>query len=209
MDTTRYKEVNGYRWPLHDTECMAVVFSTFNDARLAMDHCTRKRTVIQAGGNCGVWANGFAEHFANVLTFEPDPTNFHCLLWNTKKTPNVHSFCAGLGHQQMTATIDTPEGNCGAAQIDLRNGRVSIITIDSLEPRDVDLIYLDVEGFEYFALKGARNTIDYSRPVVAFEDKGLSERYGIPQGDAEIYMAMTHGYKVIARPNRDVIMVPA
>jgi hypothetical protein len=45
-------------------------------------------------------------------------------------------------------------------------------------------------------------------PVLALDDKGLSERYGYSKGKVVEHLKNSFGYEVVARPNRDVIMVP-
>ena len=39
-------------------------------------------TVIQAGGNCGLYPRLYANMFNWVYTFEPEPMNFYCLVQN-------------------------------------------------------------------------------------------------------------------------------
>jgi hypothetical protein len=46
---------------------------------------------------------------------------------------------------------------------------------------DPDLIHLDVEGFEAFALLGAKETIARSRPLIVLETNGSGDEYGWPQ----------------------------
>ena len=51
---------------------------------LIMSYVPNKKTVIQAGGNCGLYARLYATVFDSVFTFEPDPINFSCLAENCK-----------------------------------------------------------------------------------------------------------------------------
>jgi hypothetical protein len=46
---------------------------------------------------------------------------------------------------------------------------IPMITIDSLGLDDIDLMQLDLEGFEYDALVGARETIERCKPVIIVE----------------------------------------
>jgi hypothetical protein len=82
-----------------------------------------------------------------------------------------------------------------------------VLTIDSLSLPNCDLIYLDIEGYEMLALFGAANTISNYFPVIAVEDKGLSETFGYKKGDIEYYLIHEWDYKVVERPGRDVILV--
>ena len=45
-----------------------------------------------------------------------------------------------------------------------------MITIDSLQLEACDFIKIDVEGFEYFVIKGAIQTIQKYKPVIFYEE---------------------------------------
>ena len=50
--------------------------------------------------------------------------------------------------------------------------------IDDLNLTQCDLIHLDIEGYEYFALLGAMSTIKKYSPVIALESQNHSNNYG-------------------------------
>jgi hypothetical protein len=85
-------------------------------------------------------------------------------------------------------------------------GAIRSMPIDGLSLKSCDLIYLDIEGGEMPALRGARKTIEKFKPVIVVEDKKLSHRYGYSKGQIETWLAADYGYKVVARPHRDVVM---
>lgn len=86
-------------------------------------------------------------------------------------------------------------------------GGLPTLCIDDLSLRECDLIYLDIEGYEFRALRGALATIERCHPVIVVEDKGLSERYGSARGDIEKWLGAEFGYRVAARPHKDVVLV--
>jgi len=45
-----------------------------------------------------------------------------------------------------------------------------MIALDSLALTDIDLIELDLEGYEYDALLGAKETIERNKPVLIIEN---------------------------------------
>lgn len=208
--TPGYKRVNGYLWPASDVDCMAVVFDTTSDLDIALNFVKQRNATIrdsvaiQAGGAQGVWANHLCTRFDIIYTFEPEPTNFACLCQNCEAL-NVIKMHAALGERRGTIGMEYPEGdrNMGACRI-APNGAIPIMRIDDLCLSRCDFIQLDIEGMEPLAIEGARETIQRCRPVLMIEDKGLSEHYGHPRA----WTDKLPGYKVVARPNRDVILVP-
>ena len=163
-----------------------------------------------------MWAVKFAAHFSHVYTFEPDPKNYTALLYNVRDFAGTiipMPFALTSKPKQHVSMI-REDRNCGAHQITFNDQSEGLptMTIDDLSmpgTDDVDLIYLDIEGAEMLALRGAQDTIRRSRPVIAFEDKGLGIPFGYNQGDIEKWLASEFGYAVKHRVNRDVIMVPA
>ena len=70
------------------------------------------------------------------------------------------------------------------------NHNIKCITIDSLNIKDVDFIKIDVEQYEWFALQGAKETIETYHPVIMMEVKEDNPY------EAEIMDLMQkHGYK--------------
>jgi FkbM family methyltransferase len=207
----KYRDERGLLWPAYDEKCAAVVFKMAKDLDHVLPMLKNKRVCIQAGGNCGVWPRVLAPLFSQVLTFEPDPMNYVALKHNVADFPNVTPFNVALGTEAGFVDMFTPShetDNCGALQVDVKPfGTVPMISIDSLYVSAIDMIYLDIEGFEIPALRGAARTIRENRPLVVIEDKGLSERYGHKQGDADRVMA-DFGYKVAKRMHRDVVYSP-
>lgn len=201
-----YRLERGLLWPADDRDCAAVVFDTVPDMDHALKHCRQFELAVQAGGNMGVWALSLAAKFDRVVTFEPDPKNFRALVHNTSTAKNILSLPCALGNQAGTwCDLEREAGNAGAHQVTM--GDIApIVTLDGLNLPALDLLYLDIEGFEMMAILGGVEAIVRFKPVIAIEDKGLSDRYGYSQGQAEKFLA-THGYEVVARPHRDVVMV--
>lgn len=199
-----FKRVRGYDVPADDTECIKVVFDTVKDLKPAYELCRKFNVAVQAGGNFGVWAAELSKRFATVYTFEPDPLNFAALCRNIGDNQKIIKLQAGLGHIGFCTDMHRNPKNAGAHYVE-GFGVLPIIRLDSLGITACDLIVLDIEGMELLALRGAAHTIKEFKPVIHLEDKGLSEKFGNAKGEAEKWLA-TFGYKVRARPHRDVIL---
>jgi FkbM family methyltransferase len=196
-------------WPDQDEKCRAVVFDWAADLEVAYKHCKQFRTGIQAGGNMGVWPWLLAKKFKDVFTFEPDPRLLPHLMQNLHGLDNVVKMHCGLWDRRATCLIaDEKPNNLGAQYVVPKiDGPIQLQAIDDFEFYDVDLIYLDIEGAEMKALRGAVKTIYDWRPTIVVEDKGLSDKFGSRKGDIERWLAREFGYRVAARPHRDVVMV--
>ena len=183
-----------------------------DDAMLRIEVlCAKRRTCIQAGGALGIWPIRLAQFFDRVVTLEPHPVNYGCLLHNTDGIKAILAINAALGKEpgqvKMMLHVDE-KGNSGAYYVK-RGGDIQRITIDSLGLSDVDLIYLDIEGAETDALLGATDTIAKYRPVIGLEDKKNQfwRRYHYNRSPVEM-LVKDFGYKEIARYHLDVILAP-
>ena len=95
---------------------------------------------------------------------------------------------------QVAAVLDT-----------VTSRRVALDTLDSFGLQDVDLVKIDVEGYESFVVQGARRTLIRSRPIVIVEQKSGSERYGVPRLKA-VHQIERLGARVLRRVYDDYIL---
>jgi FkbM family methyltransferase len=162
------------------------------------------RTVIQAGGNIGVYPATMAQQFERVITVEPDTVNYQALLLNVAGRDNIEHAPAALGEKEGRSAVDHPyPENIGAHQLKAGND-VRVMPIDYFEVHDCDFIQLDIEGYEHLALLGAEKTIKKTYPVITLELKGLGSRYGYTDEDT-INLLQGWGYEIVGRVNCDVI----
>lgn len=163
---------------------------------LAVSRCVAKRTVIQAGGNAGMYPVRLAESFARVITAEPDPLNFRCLDANLTGVEHVECINAAFGSERGTIAVTKWAPNSGCGRI-VPGREAPLMRIDDLGVDDCDMIQLDVEGFELAALMGAMQTIDDCRPLIMLEMRG----HGADPTD----FLCTMGYRMTANSGTDVI----
>lgn len=193
-----------WEWPDADVECRAVVFGEYVSLKRAYPFLKGSRTAVQAGGNMGAFPWKMAQKFAAVITAEPDPECFRCLDINVKER-NVTKLNVAFGEQPGKVSMSYPSASNLGAQFVVPGGEIDAITIDSIGVLDCDLIYLDVEGAELSALKGAMATIALSKPLIVVEDKGLSSRFGTAKGDIGKWLDFNFGYRPVGASKRDVI----
>jgi FkbM family methyltransferase len=151
-----------WTWPQHDW---------IHEHRIKwFKHVQQFRVCVQAGGNQGMYPRLLAQKFEHVYTFEPDPLNFHCLVNNCQQD-NIIKMQAALGDCNRMIRVERfGMGNTGAHKVS-HDGITCIpqLTLDSLNLNSCDLLCLDVEYYELYALKGAQATICKHLPVVTAE----------------------------------------
>lgn len=206
---------DGFQRPRYDL-CLRQVDDWVADVATALVYCGRRRVAVQAGGAYGVWPIALAKaDFEWVYTFEPDPLNFTCLAANAG-FDNCVRIQAALGASVGTCTIkrdDFEFNNAGAGYVVAGAGFVGgipVMPLDAFKLDNVDLLCLDVEGYEYAAVVGARDTIRRCRPTIMLEAKALPQMmgFGVTAETAINYLEAL-GYKQVATVHRDIVMVPA
>ena len=134
----------------------------------------RGSVAIDGGANVGAYARMLAGRFDRVLSFEPSRDTFEALRRNIEDwglVDRVQTFNAALTDHCGTVGMKLNWGRRSLSRRVEGSGSIAALTVDSLRLDDVDFIKLDVEGSEYAALVGARETILSCRPAVLFEDK--------------------------------------
>jgi FkbM family methyltransferase len=193
-----------------DTDCAPVIFNQLDCIDTVLRHVTDFSLCMQAGGHCGLWPINLATKFGTVFTCEPHPLNFKALEENVRDYSNIVTFNCAVGDRAegLCMMLDEQEKhNCGAFRVlPGRKGDIVQRRIDDLGLPNCGLIYLDVEGFEEFALRGAEQTIRKFRPVIAIEAKELAQHYGKSNASGARYIKSL-GYKEAARIDNDVIYV--
>lgn len=159
-------------------------------------YCKEKNLVIQAGGNAGLYPKKYSEFFNTVITIEPDYRNFLCLVHNVPEE-NVFKFQACVGNESKFLDLGYRGGKIPKNRGKMRvqgSGIIPQITIDSLNMKP-DLIHLDIEGYEGFAIQGAERTLREHNPVVVLETNGVGDEYGWPKEKIDSLL-LSFGYRV-------------
>lgn len=197
----------GLWWPVRDYHCYNAVIYEVENINHMLSFCKGlRRVAVQAGGNCGLFPIELAKHFEKVFTFEPDPENYACLEANVKGNERIYPIPSGLGEEKELVELCRDQSNCGAYYVQ-GNGTIQIVELDRYDFSDCNFLQLDIEGYEYRALRGAIETIKRCRPVIVCEEKGLGDKYGVERDDITTFLATFH-YSVADKIGNDVIYIP-
>jgi FkbM family methyltransferase len=187
------KQIDGLWWPDFDVKCRAVVIAECAAAMpLVLPLVAEKRVCVQAGGNVGVYPLALSKVFDQVITFEPDEDNFECLHKNVTYDEALVYFGALGAEPGWCAVQRIDTDNCGSHKT-LPGTAIPVQTIDSLNLDQCDLIWLDIEGAEADAIKGALATIEKFSPIIVLEEKGLGPKADLP------------GYSSVMRIGNDTV----
>ncbi|HLT74349.1 MAG TPA: FkbM family methyltransferase [Ohtaekwangia sp.] len=196
--------------------------------------CLPGMVVLDVGTNLGYTALRLAKKVADgsVVGFEPDPQNFTLcqknLAANNFRNLQVHN--VGLGASRKTAIMETRVSfNRGGNRINenVADGqRIEVHMLDEYFPSlgvpRVDLMKIDVEGYELQVLRGAERIISEYRPrlFVEVDDSNLKDqgdsaellieflrKLGYKISDAETGIAVESGRDLINK-HIDIIAVP-
>lgn len=192
-----------------DAECLK--WNAFDLVCLekAIELTPGRKVAVQAGGNLGVFASRLSAIFEAVYTFEPDSLLFPQMVANAPQE-NIVRFQAGLGDatryigtQRRTET----QTHAGVTHI-AGQGITPLMRLDDLRLPTCDLIYLDIEGYELYALWGAAQTIKLHKPTIAVEINTCCARYGYSKEDLDQCLT-SHGYVERAHIHNDHIWTHA
>lgn len=149
------------------------------DRVLDLDLC-RRQTALDVGANIGNHSMFFADLFAKVIAFEPNPIASGILKLNLQLNDigNVEVRPYGLSDRSASAQLNIPDDNIGAATIADEGSspfdKAETISLvrgdDALEgDHSIGLIKIDVEGAEAAVLEGLRGTISRHQPIIILE----------------------------------------
>ena len=177
--------IKGWYLPVEDTQTFGIILGDWIEAirpELQLRFPEKKGTVVQAGGNFGLYPALYTEFFDTVYTFEPDPLNFNCLVLNCQSHNIIKMNCALGENNGYAKIIIRSPSNLGMNAIEETESYVDsipIVKVDSFDFPDVRLIQFDLEGYELPALKGAINTIQKYKPLIMLEtsEERVPEHY--------------------------------
>jgi FkbM family methyltransferase len=162
--------------------------------------------VLDVGAHIGqfsVLASRAVGPRGRVMALEPVAATFERLRKNLKLNhcDNVHAINVGASEKRSVVPVYLPrDRNTSAASLqrerysgDPLMSEVSVATIDELcAGMTFDVVKIDIEGHEAAALRGARELLTRSRPVIVVELNDVDESGGSPTTE----LLRDHGYEI-------------
>lgn len=183
------------------------------------------KVFVDIGANYGFMSTALATVFDEVHSFEVIPKTYDCLVKNIKGFDNITAHPCGLGNIESSMLAKRRLKTAGHSQVvndpeqiklyrEKRHPKqhmvelfeIPIKTLDSFNFERIDLLKIDVEGFEEYVLQGAVNTLTRCNPVVALEITREKKTTVIRNIDCLEFMKEL-GYNLIDQRKDDFILV--
>lgn len=170
--------MNGNIWEKHIVEFLK-------------NNLCKNSVFMDVGSNYG-WHSIIASKYCDtVYSFEPQK-----LMYETQKSSielnninNIILFNLGLGNNNTVSQMnqinyESPWVNIGDLSIGTGGEEINIRTIDSLELPKIDIIKIDVQGYEKFVLEGGIDKIKKDKPILIVELENFQmNRFGYDDSD--------------------------
>ena len=179
----------------------------------------QKKVFVDVGANIGLWTRPMALAFEKVIAIEPAERNLTALRYNVAGMNNIELIEKGVGDEMIeNAQFHNTIKNCGGiklAEVSTRKSKqlkdtdftADIITIDSLQLEECDLIKIDVEGYELKVLKGAEETLKKHKPWI-FVEKNDDEEVGVSHQKVHDFVMSLGIYDINDTDTRNAIYYP-
>lgn len=170
------------------------------------------QTVADIGANVGIMTlllSKLVGVSGKVHAFEPNPYLSDLLQETLRRNAvlNTILYEMGLGSTTGEMELSVPKGNLGMGSL-IRASlgdndqiyRVPINTLDQVCNKNcdrLDLIKIDVEGFEHQVFEGGRSTFSRFRPVVVLEENQLRNKCDLP---GSISFLLERDYRFVGIP---------
>jgi FkbM family methyltransferase len=168
---------------------------------------SRGDTVLDIGANIGFFTGKLAVlvgERGKVYAFEPDEANFKQLQISTKGSPQavLNNVAVGDADGEIFlyhSPLLNVDHRTYAAKGSEKKSRVTMIQLDGMDFKGelVKFIKMDIQGFEFQALKGMKNLLMNHRPqiIMEFWPWGLMQAGSKPKEVLEWMEAL--GYEVL------------
>lgn len=145
------------------------------------DNLKEGQVFVDVGAYVGffsIFASKVVGENGRVLAFEPNPQAYKILLENIKlnRCDNISVFNIAIGGVEGFSYIDIPKGRSKseATLLNIKKGiKVAVKTLDDIlegiDIKRVDMVKIDVEGWENEVLKGMKRTLKTYKPILIVE----------------------------------------
>jgi len=177
-------KINGYTLYLDELDSLNLSINREYEpfeTKLFVENVHEGDVVVDIGANIGyytVLASKQVGNMGKVYAFEPDPTNFELLKKNVKENEctNVIMEQKAVSDKNGAVKLYVSKSNAGDHRVfNSGDGRKSIdipaVSLDEyFTNKKINVIKMDVQGYESFVLDGATKTISAQKDLILFTE---------------------------------------
>ena len=148
---------------------------------LCRDYLSENSIVLDIGANIGLHSLYFSKiaHNGLIIALEPSPKTYNLLTKNVYNMKNIVPINIAISDKAQILNFYEAEDDAYSSLKDTKRKRICdvhpvlVFSIDQLlseiQLAHIDLIKIDVEGFEHNVIKGMDKTIEKFRPIIFCE----------------------------------------
>lgn len=226
---TNYSQIEGLYFPFVDFfknySINHSIYSFGQQSRdAALTYVEEFNQVVDIGAHVGISVHHWAKFFKKITAFEPMKDHYDCLKRNTEnlKDLELHNIAVSNTEGKLFGSYRTTK-NSGSFQLldsDYKQPNkktprklyeIMVKPLDSFEFKNLNLLKIDVEGWEFEVLKGSVNTIKKHKPVLLVEFTGGESKKSLHRYNINEYRELISdlNYKSIETIESDTIYVPS
>ena len=188
------KKIKSYYIPNED-KSYEIYFSKFDhyqeaQRNRALSYVNNWNLAIDIGANIGLWSRDLTNFFDKTICFEP---NSNCIKYLKKNIVNekaiIYNYALGSKNEDKELFISINSGassfinhvtigyNSDCSKIydkwpqGIKKQFVKVKKLDEFNFREIDFIKIDVQGYEFEVLKGAKKTLEINSPIICLEEE--------------------------------------
>jgi FkbM family methyltransferase len=184
-----------------------------NETQFLLRYVKKDDVCLDVGANIGYYTFLFSSRAQHVISVEPIAPNVDLIRLSASinRISNIRVISAAVagteGEADFFESDDTGLSSVAFPHVEqILNEKnlvpskpcykVPTVTIDSLHLPKLDIVKMDIEGYEYFALQGMAQTLESLRPRLLMIElaESLLNRFG-SSIDAVISFLSQYGYK--------------
>lgn len=166
--------------------------------RRGLEFVKERKVFVDVGAHVGLWSMQAEFDFEQIIAFEPCPEHLEIFPHNMRKnTYTLHP--VALGARAGSVGLGFEDHSTGGTHIS-GTGDIEMRTLDSFGIERIDLMKIDVEGYELDVVVGGMETIKRCRPVMIVEQKGRdASNHGREKNEALAYL-LSLGMRELCAP---------